>query len=233
VVPKAHLKKIVMKKIVVTTFCFLLLLLTVDIVTAQKLPFYEEIQQFKKNDSASAPAKGAILFVGSSSFRKWTDVQTYFPGHKIINHGFGGSSFPDVIRYAYDVIVPYKPKQVVIYCGDNDLASSDSVSAQLVAARFKALFFIIRAEVPHARITFVSIKPSPSRDKLMFKMKQTNKIIKRFLEQHLNTSYIDVFTPMLAANGKAKPELFLEDNLHMNKKGYEIWQKAMHPYLLK
>src|SRR5919202_6508982 len=111
-----------MKKL---TFAFILCLCTLFTiaVAAQQPPFWDEIQAFKKQDSLHTPPKHAIVFVGSSSFQKWKDVQDYFPGYKIINRGFGGSSLPDVIRYADDVIIPYQPKQVVIYCGDNDLAS--------------------------------------------------------------------------------------------------------------
>lgn len=195
--------------------------------------FQNEIQAFKKQDNISPPPANAILFVGSSSFRKWTDVQSYFPGFTIINRGFGGSVLPDVIRYANDIIIPYHPKQVLIYCGDNDLASSDSITPQMVADRFKQLFYVIRNALPKTRISFVSIKPSPSREKLMPKMIQANQLIQSFLKKQKNTSYIDVFHPMLLPNGKPKPELFLEDKLHMNEKGYEIWQKAIQPYLIK
>src|SRR3954447_2014149 len=99
----------------------------------QQAPFYREIQLFKKQDSVSFPPKDAILFVGSSSFTKWQDVQSYFPGYTIINRGFGGSVLPDVIRYANEIIIPYHPRQVVVYCGDNDLASSDTVTPSVVA----------------------------------------------------------------------------------------------------
>ena len=217
----------------IVTLCLFLTITIVQTVNGQQLPFYNEIQQFKKDDSTSVPPNDAILFVGSSTFRKWTDIQAAFRDYKIINHGFGGSTLPDVIRYAYDIIVPYKPKQVVIYCGDNDLASADSISTLTVANRFKALFFTIRAELPNINITYVSKKPSPSREKLLFKMKQINKIVKRFLEQKTNTAFVDVFTPMLLPNGKIMPDIFLEDKLHMNAKGYAIWQKAIKPYLLK
>jgi lysophospholipase L1-like esterase len=205
----------------------------IEPVYAQAKPFYKEIQEFKKADSSSFPPANAILLVGSSSFRKWTDVQEYFPGYKIINRGFGGSTFPDVIGYAPDVIIPYKPKQLLVYCGDNDLASSDTISPETVAGRFKALFHVIRAKLPKTNIAFVSIKPSPSRAHLATKMVDANKLIKAFLARQKNTAYIDVYNKMLLPNGKAKPEIFLSDSLHMNDKGYAIWQKAIKPYLKK
>ena len=196
-------------------------------------PFEDEIKAFKKQDSISRPPTNAILLVGSSSFRKWTDVQSYFPGYTIINRGFGGSTLPDVIRYTNEVIIPYKPKQVLIYCGDNDLASSDTITAATVAQRFKQLFYLIRKGLPKANVSYVSIKPSPSRQHLLPKMQKANALIKSFLSQHKNTSFINVFTPMLLPNNKPRPDIFLEDSLHMNEKGYAIWQKALKPYLLK
>ncbi len=202
-------------------------------LSAQQLPFYNEIQQFKKQDSISFPPKNAILLVGSSSFTKWKDVQSYFPNYTIINRGFGGSVLPDVLHYANNIIIPYHPKQVVVYCGDNDLASSDTITPRIVTNRFKQLFSIIRRKLPAATITFVSIKPSPSRLKLMSKMEQTNSMIKAFLKSRKNTSFIDVFHPMLMANGKAIPDIFLADSLHMNEKGYAIWKKAIKPKLKK
>ncbi|WP_018614423.1 GDSL-type esterase/lipase family protein [Segetibacter koreensis] len=195
--------------------------------------FYSDIQKFKKQDSASFPPKNAILFVGSSSFTKWQDVQSYFPNYTIINRGFGGSTLPDVIRYAKDVITPYHPKEVVIYCGDNDLALSGTITPQIVLNRFKTLFHIIRSNLPKANIAFVSIKPSPSRKQLMVKMEQTNRLVKSFLKKQKNTSFIDVYHPMLMPDGKPIPQIFIEDSLHMNEKGYAIWKKAIQPYLIK
>jgi lysophospholipase L1-like esterase len=195
-------------------------------------PFWSEIQAFKKQDSVQAPPQHAILFVGSSSFQKWTDVQDYFPGYPIINRGFGGSSFPDVIRYANDVIVKYHPKQVVIYCGDNDLAASDSVSAQQVYRRFVKLFTSIRQKLPTTSVVFVSIKPSPAREHLMPKMKTANTLIRNYLKTKSRTAYVDVYSKMLQPDGKPKPELFGEDSLHMNATGYKIWQQQLKPVLL-
>ena len=129
-----------MKYLLYVFTCFLLACNTnskPDTKTAATPPFWKDIQNFKKQDSISFPPKNAILLIGSSSFTKWTDVQDYFPGYTIINRGFGGSILLDQIRYANDIIFPYQPKQIVIYCGENDLASSDSVTAQMVFDRFK------------------------------------------------------------------------------------------------
>jgi len=221
-------------KLLIRLFLSVFLVVPVYQLQAQEepYPFWNEIQAFKKQDSASFPPPGEILFVGSSSFNFWKDVQDYFPGYPIINRGFGGSSLPDVIRYAPDIIYPYKPKQVVIYCGENDLASSDTVTAPMVVDRFKKLFQMIRNKT-EAPIAYVSMKPSPSRRHLFPKMREGNQLIKDFLATQKNTVFIDVHQKMLDITGEPIPEIFLDDSLHMNAKGYAIWQKEIHPYLLK
>jgi lysophospholipase L1-like esterase len=195
-------------------------------------PFYGEIQHFKRQDSAQFPPQNAILFVGSSSFRKWEDVQAYFPDKKIINRGFGGSELSDLIRYVNMIIIPYHPKQIVIYAGENDLAYSDTITPAIVLSRVKTLFTQIRSALPEVPIIYVSIKPSPSREKLMPEMEEANKMIKRFLLTKKKMVFIDVYHKMLDKNSKPMPGIFLEDNLHMNAIGYHIWQKAIAPYLI-
>lgn len=221
-----------MKKLTITGV-LLFLLGTSGFAQTAEPPFWEEIQNFKKQDKLNPPAKNQVLFVGSSSFAMWTDVQKYFPGYKIINRGFGGSSLPDVIRYVKDIIIPYKPKQVVIYCGENDLAASDTVTSQMVLDRFKKLFVLIRKNLPRVPVVFVSLKPSPSRQHLMPKMVAANRLIKNYLAKNTATVFVDVYHKMLKRNGEPMDDIFLEDKLHMNAKGYAIWQKAIKPYLKK
>jgi lysophospholipase L1-like esterase len=210
-----------------------LLLGTVSL-SAQSVPaFWQEIVSFKKKDSVQMPQAKSILFVGSSSFARWQDVGDYFPGYTIINRGFGGSSLPDVIRYTYDIVLPYQPKQVVIYCGENDLASSDSIPAEEVFNRFKTFFGMIRNNLPNANIAFVSIKPSPSRASIQNKVKAANKFIKKYIANQKNATFIDIYDAMLDAKGQMRDELYVGDRLHMKPAGYIIWQKAIAPYLLK
>ena len=196
-------------------------------------PFANEIANFKKKDAASFPPANSILFVGSSSFTKWTDVQNYFPNYTIINRGFGGSTLLDVIRFEKDIIFPYHPKQIVIYCGENDVASSDTISAKLVLERFKKLYTDIRIEMPDVPVLFVSLKPSPSRWQMRDRMKGANKLIKKYLKKKNNAAFVSVWNAMLGADGKPIPDIFISDNLHMNAKGYTIWQKLIEPYLVK
>lgn len=212
---------------------FLILFLLQGFSQDKKLPFYNDILAFKKQDSIQAPPKGAILFIGSSSFTNWKDVQSYFPNYTIINRGFGGSSLTDQIRFANVLIFPYQPKEIVIYCGENDLAGNDTVSGQTVFHRFQFLFEMIREKLPTVPIVFISLKPSPSRAHLFPKMKVANSLIKEWLSKQKNTAFVDVYSAMLMSDGKPMPEIFLSDSLHMNTKGYAIWQKAIQPHLMK
>lgn len=216
-----------------TNLLFIFLVLTFSSNKTAAQPFIEDIQNFKKQDSIAAPPKNAILFVGSSSFTNWKDVQSYFPTHKIINRGFGGSSLTDVIQYADDIIFPYQPKQIVIYCGENDFAANDSLYPAQVAERFKELFLLIRKKIKKVPIAYISMKPSPSREHLMAKFNVANVMIKEFLKTKKKTKFINVFDSMLGIDGKPLPEIFLEDNLHMNAKGYTIWKQIIEPFLIK
>lgn len=199
----------------------------------QKPAHYDEIQAFRKKDSISKPVPGQILFVGSSSFRLWKTLQKDFPGYPIINRGFGGSTLMDLIHYHREVVVPYKPKQIIIYCGENDLASSDTVSADNVLKRFEIFYFLVRKYYPKIPLVYISIKPSPSRKHLMPKMVEANELIKDFLKKRNHNRFVDVYHLMLTENGEPRAELFGDDKLHMNAAGYEIWQKALLPVLVK
>lgn len=198
-----------------------------------KLAFWNEVQSFKKIDSASFPKPNQILFIGSSSFVMWKDVQQYFPEYQILNRSFGGSTLIDQIRYRYDVIYPYNPKQIVLYCGENDLAYTDSVTAEMVTERLITLFRFIRDKYPNVPVAYVSIKPSPSRIHLFSKMQAANKAIESYLKKQKQTAFINVFDAMLSADGSPMTDIFLNDNLHMNAKGYSIWQKIIKPYLIR
>jgi len=200
---------------------------------SEEYPFSTEIRQFRISDSINPVAPHAILFAGSSSFTLWKDVQDYFPGFTIINRGFGGSTIVDQIHYADDVIFPYSPRQIVIYCGENDLAYNDSVTGKMVCQRFINLFHMIKAKLPDAKITYLSMKPSPSRWILREKMQEGNNCIMDFLIKQKNTGFINVWDDMLDENSQPDPSLFLEDMLHMNNLGYQIWQKEIMPDLLK
>lgn len=225
-----------MKRIILLLLTSIILLVlgysNLFITSLKAQPFINEIKAFKKQDSIYKPATKAILFIGSSSFRMWKDYANYFPGYPIINRGFGGSALPDVIMYANDILFPYQPKQIIIYCGENDFADSDTVTVTMVVERFKTLFELIRAKMPKMPIAYISMKPSPSRWTIKDKMITANQLIQHWLSKKKRTDFIDVWAPMLGANGLPMQDLFLGDNLHMTAKGYAIWQQQIQPYLL-
>jgi lysophospholipase L1-like esterase len=208
-------------------------LLTVNGLEAQEQPYHDEIAAFRKQDSLHPVPPHPIVFVGSSSFRIWTKLAVDFPGYPVINRGFGGSTLPDVILYAGDIILPYHPRQIVIYCGDNDLGYDSTVTGTEVYRRFTHLYELIRGKLPVADILFISIKPSPSRAHLLHKIEEANHLISVFLSTQAHAAFADVYHPMLDKEGRPRKELFLGDMLHMNAKGYELWKKIILPYLDK
>jgi len=196
--------------------------------------FKNEIDAFQKADSISMLAPNGIIFAGSSSFRIWKDINTVFSGYPIINRGFGGSSLPDVIHYAKETILKYKPKQIFIYCGENDIAGNSNVTADTVLLRFKTLFSIIRKELgKKTEVVFVSIKPSVSRWHLEKTFVQANILVKDFLSNDAHSQFLDVHSSMLNTDGSVMKDIFLGDNLHMNAKGYVIWTSIIQPVLMK
>jgi lysophospholipase L1-like esterase len=196
-------------------------------------PFINEVNYFKKLDSLQAPPKDPILFIGSSSFTNWKDVQDYFPAHTILNRAFGGSSLPHLILYAEDVIFRYNPKQIVIYCGENDLTGGPTINADSIFFRFQRLHTLIRSRLPKTPVVYVSMKPSPSRRKYLPTMQEGNAKIKAFISNQAHTKFVDVYSSMISNSGEINSSIFLSDSLHMNKKGYQLWQPLLEPFLEK
>ncbi|MEY2812336.1 MAG: hypothetical protein RI991_1331, partial [Bacteroidota bacterium] len=210
--------------------CLVIFTFSVTVTRAQS--FLNEVNTFSKQDSLDAPSKNAILLIGSSSFTYWKDVATYFPGRVFINRAFGGSSLTHQIEYVEKVVYPYQPKQILIYCGENDIATSQMVTADSVFNRFVRLHQLIRKKYPTVRISFVSIKPSPVRAEFLSTVITANKLIADFCKRNKKTDFIDVFSSMLNTEGKPMEGLFIADRLHMNAKGYAIWSKIIAPYLV-
>jgi len=217
-------------------FVFVLFLgiLTATAQTTSTIPFQEEINVFIKKDSIAMPADNSILFVGSSSFNYWKDISNYFPGYPIINRGFGGSSFTDIIHFNQETILKYKPKQIYIYCGENDIAASDTITPQIVFERFKTLYTIIRIHLgKNIPVMYVSIKPSVARWSMEEKFVAANSLIRNFINKQKQTQFLDVHAAMLDSNGEVFKDIFIADKLHMNAKGYAIWQKIIAPTLVQ
>jgi lysophospholipase L1-like esterase len=210
----------------------LLILAHASLQSCAQRPFQKQIDEYKRMDEQSPPPKHGIVFVGSSSIRLWRNLEKDFEGYPVINRGFGGSGLDHAIMYADDIIIPYEPKQIVIYSGENDVAGGKVKPADMIH-RFKRLFKKIRTALPNTHIVYISMKPSPSREQFRPVMEESNKLIRDFLANEPQTAYVDVWPLMLDASGKPRKELFTSDDLHMNTKGYEIWRKAVGEVLLR
>lgn len=220
-----------MKPIRILKLLFVLLLTVSFSGFAQNKPFWNEIQAFQKKDSIAMPAKNGIVFTGSSSIRMWKDLETMYKDEQVINRGFGGSVLPQVNDYVQDLVIKYKPRQVVIYCGDNDIAAG--ASAEKTLENFTTLFRSIRKALPKTNIAFISMKLSPSRAKFVPDVLKANALIKEFITKQKNAHFIDIASKMLDDKGEMRPELFQNDMLHMKPAGYEIWAREITPYLKK
>ena len=189
----------------------------------------KDIQKFEAADKANPPKPGAILFIGSSSIEHWKDVAGDFPDKRVLNRGFGGSRIADSTYYAARIIVPYKPSMIVFYAGDNDI--NDGHSAQQVFDDYVAFVSRVRKDLPKTPIAYISIKPSPSRAALLPVMTEANAKILAYTGAHPHLIYIDVASKMLDAGGQPRAELFVEDRLHMNRAGYDLWRGIIAPFL--
>jgi lysophospholipase L1-like esterase len=209
---------------------FLMLLVPMTIV-AQNKPFSDELRQFHEKESISMPPSNGIVFVGSSSLRMWTDLEETFKSYHAINRGFGGSELIHANDYIKELVLIHKPRQVVIYSGENDVASGASVD--VTYERFLTLFTNLRKNLPKATITYISMKLSPSRSQFSKIILEANEKIKTYISKQKNASYVDIASKMLDSKGGYRPELFQADMLHMKPAGYQIWTREITPYLTK
>ena len=210
---------------------FLSLTFSVQVFAQQGFPFANEIRSFKHQDSLSFPKSGGILFIGSSSIRKWTDLEQRFAVQPIIRRGVGGCQLWQIADYFTPYILfPYNPRKIFIYAGENDIA--EGKSAEFVADNFTKLWTMINQKLPSAEIYFLSIKPSPSREKYFTEVDKANALIKAYLKGKPKSHFIDVST-VIYKSGTTMPDssLFQSDYLHLNTKGYDKWQQVLKPYV--
>ena len=193
-------------------------------------PFENEIKAFKKQDSIRMPKPGGILFIGSSSIRKWVDLPKHYPNKAIIMRGVGGSKLSAwVTTYMPYVVFPYQPSKIFIYAGDNDLAAGRSVQA--VYNDLVTLYTMIRKELPNAEFYFMSLKLSPSRARWYAEVAQADKLIADYLKDKKGAHYIDVNTTLLTPKALPDSALFQKDMLHLNTSGYDKWEQVIAKYL--
>jgi lysophospholipase L1-like esterase len=188
-----------------------------------------KLQQFDESDRRNPPKPGGIVFAGGSTIERWESLAEDFSSHHVMNRGVGGSQIRHVTRFANRVIIPYRPRMIVLYAGDNDVGVGRTPDQ--VLARFDLFVKRVHKELPCVTIAFISIKPALARRGLLARIKETNKKIERYAGEHEHIEYIDVFTAMLKDTGDIRAELFDESGQHINRAGYELWKKIIAPHL--
>jgi lysophospholipase L1-like esterase len=186
-----------------------------------------EIRAFERADRSNPPPQNAILFLGSSSIRKWDTLAEDFAGWKVINRGFGGSQIADSTALADRIVFPYHPSIIVFYAGDNDLAAGKSVDQ--VVLDYKGFVAKIHARLPDTKIVYIAIKPSTLRWKLRDEIVSVNSQIAALSGDNL--AFCDVYSHMLTPEGKPRRELLLLDGLHPSRECYTLWASLIKPYL--
>ncbi len=216
-------------------FKFLLLFLVITLLglvsskAQDPTRFKEQVDRLFNIEYNFSADKKLVIFTGSSSVRMWKDVQNYFPEYNIINNGFGGSQFSDLIYYYDELITKQTPEILFIYEGDNDLASDKNPAKILKEA--KGLIARIKRDLPQTKIVLISPKPSIARKSLKKDYIRLNKKLTKLCKKQDNLEFADVWTIMLDKNGNVYTDIFIEDGLHMNKKGYDLWAKVIGKYL--
>lgn len=187
----------------------------------------KDIAAFEASDQASPAPRGEIVFVGSSTIRRW-DLAAYFPDLKAINRGFGGSEMADATRYVDRLVIPYSPRLVVVYSGDNDIGATTS---EQIAISFERFARAVHAKLPQTRIVIIGIKPSPLRWAQVDRMRMANAMIRAFCERDDRIAYVDVDQALLGWDEKPRRELYVEDGLHLSPPGYQIFTALLRPFL--
>jgi len=196
---------------------------------SEPLRWVSDIEQFEATDRVHPPVPGSIVFAGSSSIAMWETLDKDFGYFPVLNRGISGSMLADNVQSVYRIVLPYKPPVVVIYAGENDLVEGET--PERILHDYQTFTSIVHRKLPATRVVFVSIKPSIARDSLMGKIRETNRLISNFTRTDKRLGYVDVFTPMLDPSGRPRRELFLDDGLHMNARGYAIWRDRIMPVL--
>ncbi len=191
--------------------------------------FQSEVEAIqKKYDTLWNASKETIVFTGSSSIRLWKELNDIFPDHQIVNTGFGASMSSDLLHFCKELILNFRPHKVFIYEGDNDLASK--IKPKEVITTTKKITAEIWNNDSKTQIILISAKPSITRWSLKRKYKQLNRKFKKLAKKEERIQFVDVWGPMLKGK-KINQELFIEDGLHMNARGYEIWYSLIKPYV--
>jgi lysophospholipase L1-like esterase len=189
----------------------------------------QDMARFAADDATMAAPAHPIVFTGSSSIRFWQSLATDFPGKPVLNRGFGGSQVRDAAWHADQLAIHYRPRQIVLYAGDNDIDAGRT--PRQVADDVRAFIARVRRDLPDVPILFLSIKPSLARVAQLPAQREANALVRAEIAKMAHVDFVDVATPMLGADGQPRPELFGPDGLHMNAAGYALWRGIVGPHL--
>jgi lysophospholipase L1-like esterase len=199
----------------------------------EPLRFEEAIEAFEAEDLTSPPPKHAVVVTGSSSVRRWhSTIKNDLAPLTIIPRGFGGSTMEDALYWIDRVAIAYEPRAIVIYEGDNDTGNRYKIPPARIAEQFERIVEKIHAALPQTRIYAISVKPSVSRREYWPQAVETNQLLEKVAARNDFVTYIDVASPMLQPDGQVMTDIFVDDNLHLNPKGYEIWTSAVREVLI-
>lgn len=190
--------------------------------------FEPEFHRFDSLLALEEEGRDGIVFAGSSSIRKWVSLDSDMAPLPVVNRGFGGAIIKQVTHQTTRLIVPLRPKLVVFYCGENDIAN-DKYPAEMPLTDFKAFVAGLRQKLPGTGVIFVSLKPSPLRWKYWPKFQETNRLIQAYVAKEKRMWYVDVSQAMLDRHGRPKADLFVSDSLHMSEAGYAVWTDILKP----
>lgn len=204
------------------------LLVAVPAAAQQSDRWEKEMSAFDAADKAIPPARGGIVFVGSSTIRLW-DVGTYFPDLRIVNRGFGGSELSDAVRHIDRLVLRHEPRLVVVYAGDNDIGGGRY--SEQVAVDFERFVRAVHAKLPQTRILYLAIKPSILRWLQVDRMRAANDIIRSICSRDDRLAFLDFGDAMLGWDERPRRELFVEDGLHLSPQGYQLWTAMIRPLL--
>ena len=193
--------------------------------------FEQTIEQFRRFDARNRLPANPTLFVGSSSIVFWETADS-FPEYPVVNRGFGGASLPEIIHYYDDVIGKHAPSVMVVYC---DIDVENGESPEFSANAFKRLVDRVDLDFPRTQIVFLSMKPTLIDDMLGKDVRRnkllTNEILAAFGEENDNLHYVDITSVMFADDGRLRTDIFLDDGMHLNHRGYELWDPIVRQEL--
>lgn len=209
-------------------FLFLIFIIGFNSGFAQQHPFEEEVRRLSYRLDSLGWNPGATVVTGSSTIKMWRSLPEIRPEEAVLNTGFGGSKAADLERYLFPLVLKFDPKRVFIYEGDNDIWAG--VEPEEILASLDRIVTRIQLAAPNTKIYLIGAKPSPSRwakkDLYLF----FNQRLEKYSQRKEGVSFIDTWGSLTDSEGNARPELYIQDHLHLNAKGYLVWNQLFAPF---